>query len=234
MQWHGGAPRGCQDRIGYLDGRRRPQRRGKSTLLNVVSGIKRAAAGRVVLNSCIGHRIAYLPQQSALDRSFPIQVLDLVLLGAWERTHSLRRVSNTDRQRAHAALGAVGLTGLEARPIGSLSAGQLQRTLFARLLMQDAQLLLLDEPFSIAMDSRTTQDLLEVLKSWHREGRTVVAVLHDIEQGARSFHSRPPPGSPMRGLRPHPHSADRGESCAGPRHGSRMGLKVPLERARVN
>jgi len=163
-----------------------PNGAGKSTLLNVVSGIKRTAAGRVVLNSCIGHRIAYLPQQSALDRSFPIQVLDLVLLGAWERTHSLRRVSSIDRQRARGALGAVGLTGLEDRPIGSLSAGQLQRALFARLLMQDAQLLLLDEPFN-AMDSRTTQDLLEVLKSWHREGRTVIAVLHDMEQVRAHF-----------------------------------------------
>src|SRR5882757_9223406 len=163
-----------------------PNGAGKSTLLNVVSGIKRTAAGRVVLNSCIGHRIAYLPQQSALDRSFPIQVLDLVLLGAWERTHSLRRVSSIDRQRAQDALGAVGLTGLEARPIGSLSAGQLQRALFARLLMQDAQLLLLDEPFN-AVDSRTTQDLLEVLKSWHQEGRTVVAVLHDLDQVRAHF-----------------------------------------------
>jgi zinc/manganese transport system ATP-binding protein len=163
-----------------------PNGAGKSTLLNVVSGIKRTAAGRVVLNSCIGQRIAYLPQQSALDRSFPIQVLDLVLLGAWERSHALGRVSGADRQRARDALRAVGLGGLEARPIGSLSAGQLQRALFARLLMQDAQLLLLDEPFN-AMDSRTTHDLLEILKSWQREGRTVVAVLHDMEQVRAHF-----------------------------------------------
>ncbi len=163
-----------------------PNGAGKSTLLNVVSGIKSAAAGRVVLNSCIGHRIAYLPQQSALDRSFPIHVLDLVLLGAWDRTHSLRRVNDVDRQRARDALDAVGLRGVERRPIGALSVGQLQRALFARLLMQDAQLLLLDEPFN-AMDNRTTADLLDVLKSWHREGRTVVAVLHDMEQVRVNF-----------------------------------------------
>jgi zinc/manganese transport system ATP-binding protein len=163
-----------------------PNGAGKSTLLNVVMGLKDAAAGRVVLNSRIGQRIAYLPQQSALDRSFPICVLDLVMLGAWDRTHSLGRVSDIDRQRAEDALSAVGLAGLQHRPISSLSAGQFQRALFARLLMQDAQLLLLDEPFN-AVDSRTTQDLLAVLKSWHQEGRTVVAVLHDLDQVRAHF-----------------------------------------------
>jgi zinc/manganese transport system ATP-binding protein len=163
-----------------------PNGAGKSTLLNVISGLKGTAAGRVVLNSCIGDRIAYLPQQSALDRTFPIQVLDLVLLGAWQRTQSLRRVSDSDRQRAREALAVVGLQNVDTRPIGSLSAGMLQRALFARLLMQDAQLLLLDEPFN-AMDNRTTQDLLRVLETWHREGRTVVAVLHDIEQVRAHF-----------------------------------------------
>jgi zinc/manganese transport system ATP-binding protein len=163
-----------------------PNGAGKSTLLNVVMGLKDAAAGRVVLNSRIGQRIAYLPQQSALDRSFPVRVLDLVMLGAWDRTHALGRVNSIDRQRAEGALSAVGLAGLERRPIGSLSAGQFQRALFARLLMQDAQLLLLDEPFN-AVDSRTTQDLLAVLKSWHQEGRTVVAVLHDMDQVRAHF-----------------------------------------------
>jgi zinc/manganese transport system ATP-binding protein len=163
-----------------------PNGAGKTTLLNVVMGLKEAAAGRVVLNPRIERRIAYLPQQAALDRSFPMRVLDLVMLGAWDRTGSFGRASRVDQQRAEDALGEVGLGDLRHRPIGSLSAGQFQRALFARLLMQDAQLLLLDEPFN-AIDSRTTEDLLAVLKGWHGQGRTVVAVLHDLDQVRAHF-----------------------------------------------
>ena len=82
--------------------------------------------------------------------------------------------------RIDAAIAAVGLTGLEGRSIGTLSGGQLQRALFARLLLQDARLVLLDEPFT-AIDARTLSDLLGVIQGWHGEGRTVIAVLHDME-----------------------------------------------------
>ena len=84
------------------------------------------------------------------------------------------------RSRIDSAIGAVGLTGFELRPIGTLSGGQLQRALFARLLLQDAQLVLLDEPFT-AIDARTLADLLGVILDWHGEGRTVIAVLHDMD-----------------------------------------------------
>jgi zinc/manganese transport system ATP-binding protein len=80
--------------------------------------------------------------------------------------------------RLDAAIAAVGLTGFEKRSIGSLSGGQMQRALFARLLLQDAQLVLLDEPFA-AIDTKTMADLIDVIKDWHSEGRTVLAVLHD-------------------------------------------------------
>jgi zinc/manganese transport system ATP-binding protein len=74
----------------------------------------------------------------------------------------------------------VGLTGFEGRPIGSLSGGQLQRARFARLLLQDAPLILLDEPYS-AIDHKTASDLAALITRWHGEGRTVIAVLHDLE-----------------------------------------------------
>jgi zinc/manganese transport system ATP-binding protein len=163
-----------------------PNGAGKTTLLNVVMGLKHATAGRVVLNPGIRRRIAYLPQQTALDRSFPMRVLDLVMVGAWERSHSFQRVSDPDRQRALEALAEVGLADMGNRSIGSLSAGQFQRALFARLLMQDAQLLLLDEPFN-AVDTRTTDDLLALVKGWHQQGRTVIAVLHDMDQVRAHF-----------------------------------------------
>ena len=79
-----------------------------------------------------------------------------------------------------------GCSGFERRPVGSLSAGQFQRLLFARLLLQDAALILLDEPFN-ALDARTAADLLAVVRRWHGEGRTVVAVLHDLDLVRREF-----------------------------------------------
>ena len=84
------------------------------------------------------------------------------------------------RARAEAALAAVGLRGFERRPVGSVSSGQFQRVLFARLLLQDAPVILLDEPFN-AVDARTAADLLAMVRRWHGEGRTVVAVLHDLD-----------------------------------------------------
>jgi len=87
---------------------------------------------------------------------------------------------------SQAAIQTVGLQGFEARPVGTLSSGQFQRVLFARLILQDAQLILLDEPFT-ALDSRTTTALLALMHQWHQEGRTVVAVLHDDAQALAHF-----------------------------------------------
>ncbi len=109
-----------------------------------------------------------------------------MLLGDWHRSGAFGRISSTARDRAREALLSVGLEGFEKRPIGSLSAGQFQRVLFARLLLQNARLILLDEPFT-AIDARTTHDLLEIVARWHGEGRTVVAVLHDFDQVRTHF-----------------------------------------------
>ncbi len=80
----------------------------------------------------------------------------------------------------------MGLEGFEGRSVGSLSSGQFQRVLFARLLLQDAAVILLDEPFT-AIDARTTADLLELVRAWHGQGRTVIAVLHDLQQIREHF-----------------------------------------------
>jgi zinc/manganese transport system ATP-binding protein len=84
-------------------------------------------------------------------------------------------------EKARRALSTVGLEGFERRRIGTLSAGQFQRVLFARLLLQDAKIILLDEPFT-GIDTRTSQDLLRLIHRWHEDHRTVIAVLHDFEQ----------------------------------------------------
>lgn len=158
-----------------------PNGAGKSTLLKGVAGLLKPLSGAVALHGVDRRDIAYLPQQAEIDRSFPIDVLDAVMIGHWRRVGFFGRIGRQMRDEAMAALVAVGLEGFEARPIGALSAGQFQRVLFARLLLQDARLILLDEPFN-AIDARTTADLLQLVRRWHGEKRTVVAVLHDFEQ----------------------------------------------------
>ncbi|MEM6986710.1 MAG: zinc ABC transporter ATP-binding protein AztA, partial [Pseudomonadota bacterium] len=155
-----------------------PNGAGKSTLLKSIIGALAPLAGNVSLASLARQQVAYLPQQSELDRSFPMSVFDLVAMGLWQEIGAFGGLRRAHRRRVDEAIATVGLTGLEKRAIGSLSGGQLQRALFARLLLQDAKLVLLDEPFT-AVDSRTATDLIDVVRTWHNEGRTVLAVLHD-------------------------------------------------------
>jgi zinc/manganese transport system ATP-binding protein len=157
---------------------------GKSTLLNCIAGTLPLEAGRASGHVTVAQpqgRMAYLAQRHALERDFPITVHEAVLLGSWGQTGAWRGVAPALRARVAGALHAVGLQGLERRTLGSLSSGQFQRMRFARLLVQDAQLILLDEPFN-ALDAHTTADLLAVVAQWHQQGRTVVAVLHDEAQ----------------------------------------------------
>ena len=113
-------------------------------------------------------------------------VSDLVSLGFWKRRGLLGAIRGVDRQALDEALRAVGLAGFERRPIDTLSGGQLQRALFARVLLQDAQVILLDEPFT-AIDEKTVADLIGLVQHWHSEERTVIAVLHDVEMVQRVF-----------------------------------------------
>ena len=91
-----------------------------------------------------------------------------------------------DREAVREALAAVGLAGFEKRPLDTLSGGQLQRALFARVLVQDADLILLDEPFN-AIDSKTVGDLVALIERWHGEERTVMVVVHDLDLVKRNF-----------------------------------------------
>ncbi|MFJ3047165.1 metal ABC transporter ATP-binding protein [Herbaspirillum chlorophenolicum] len=162
-----------------------PNGAGKSTLLKSMLGLVRCNGGRVVTHVDT-RRIAYLPQQAEIDRSFPISVLDCVLLGYWPGKGNWRGIDAGMAARARQALAAVGLDGFASRAVSSLSVGQFQRVLFARILLQDAEVILLDEPFN-AIDTRTTSDLLRIIAAWHAEQRTVIAVLHDYDQVRRSF-----------------------------------------------
>lgn len=157
-----------------------PNGAGKSTLVKGIVGLIAPSEGRISVEGIDRRDIAYLPQISDLDRSFPVTVYDLVAMGRWRQAGSLRRIAGADIERIDEAIEAVGLRGFEHRIIGTLSGGQLQRALFARMLLQDAQLLVLDEPFT-AIDRRTTADLVSLVRRWHGEKRTIIAVLHDYD-----------------------------------------------------
>lgn len=162
-----------------------PNGAGKTTLVKAMAGLLKPIEGRLERPLGAG-RLAYLPQLAEMDRSFPISVRDMVAMGLWHEVGALGRFSKSQRNRVEEALGAVGLSGFGGRTVGTLSGGQFQRALFARLLLQDAQLILLDEPFA-SIDSRTAQDLLALVREWHGQRRTVVAVLHDVDQVRQHF-----------------------------------------------
>jgi len=157
-----------------------PNGAGKSTLFKAIAGTLRPLAGSITRDGKGGREIAYLPQAPDIDRSFPIGVYDMVAMGLWRRRGALGGIAEKDHRAIEAAIAAVGLTGFERRQIGTLSGGQMQRMLFARLVTQDAPLILLDEPFA-AIDARTSAELLTLVQRWHREGRTVLAALHDVD-----------------------------------------------------
>ncbi len=157
-----------------------PNGAGKSTLLKGLVGALKPLAGTIGLGAIRRNDIAYLPQAADIDRSFPLSVFDLVSAGNWQKNGLFGGFSRVDCHAVSDALSAVGLGGFENRVIGTLSGGQLQRALFARLLLQDARLILLDEPFT-AIDAKTTADLLDLIGRWHGEKRTVIAVLHDMD-----------------------------------------------------
>jgi len=158
-----------------------PNGAGKSTLLKTIAGISKPDEGHIHINATQGQRTAYLPQASDMQRDFPCSLLHMVTTGFWHSTGGLRAITPAMKTEARDAITQVGLRGLDSRDIASLSAGQFQRALFARLLVQNASLILLDEPFN-AIDESTTRHLLEIIRRWHKEGRTVICVLHDFDQ----------------------------------------------------
>ena len=163
-----------------------PNGAGKSTLFKGVVGALKPLAGRIERNGVRPQDIAYLPQVAEIDRSFPINVYDMVAMGLWRRKGLFGGVGREDRDAIEAAIATVGLTGFEQRPIGTLSGGQMQRMLFARLLLQDARVIILDEPFA-AIDAKTSADLLKLVRRWHAEQRTVLAALHDLDVVKANF-----------------------------------------------
>ena len=150
---------------------------GKSTLLKTLAGFIPPVSGRLhwtVSRPVIG----WLAQRHALESQFPLNVQDVVSEGAWPGVSLLRGLGGGTRRRIGAVLERVGLAGLAKTPIEALSGGQFQRMLFARVMVQQAPLVMLDEPFT-GIDEATSRELMDLILEMHRQGQTILAVLHD-------------------------------------------------------
>lgn len=163
-----------------------PNGAGKSTLLKALAGLLAPLGGRIDRCGTAPRDIAYLPQVVDIDRAFPINVHDFAAMGALARRGLFGGLDRGELARVESAIAAVGLQGFEDRTLDTLSGGQMQRALFARLVVQDKAVILLDEPFG-AIDEAATEDMLALIAQWRREGRTVVAVLHELELARRAF-----------------------------------------------
>ena len=167
-----------------------PNGAGKSTLVKTVVGALRPAAGRIELFGRplaeARDRMAYVPQRASVDWDFPTRVLDVVLMGLWRDLGLFGRIRARHRTRAMECLDLVGMAEFAQRQIGQLSGGQQQRVFLARALAQGADLYLLDEPFA-GVDAATEAAIIAVLHRLRAEGRTLVAVHHDLSTVAEYF-----------------------------------------------
>jgi manganese/zinc/iron transport system ATP- binding protein len=161
-----------------------PNGAGKSTLLKSILGLLPAANGFIKVFGKdvprVRHRFGYVPQRESIDWDFPVTVLDVVLMGRYGKIGWCRRPGLTDRAISTSALEAVGMQDFSHRQIAQLSGGQQQRVFLARALAQEADLYLMDEPFS-GVDAATERTIVEVLRTLRDQGQTVVAVHHDLQ-----------------------------------------------------
>lgn len=158
---------------------------GKSTLLKTLAGFIPPVVGKVRWNTR-RPTIGWLAQRHLLDQQFPLTVQDVVSQGLWPRLPLLYAMGPSRRRRVATALERVGLLALAKAPIETLSGGQFQRMLFARILVQQAPLVMLDEPFT-GVDETTSDVLMNLILEMHQSGQTVLAVLHDSERVSRFF-----------------------------------------------
>lgn len=163
-----------------------PNGAGKSTLIKGLVQFIKPSNGTIEVAPGLRKQMSLLPQLSDIDRSFPVTVYDLVAMGAWRRLGFWRGYSRRETDRIEQAIEQVGLNECRHQLIGTLSGGQMQRALFARLIVRDAQILLLDEPFT-AIDEHTQDDLMAIMQAWSAQGRTVITVLHDVALARQAF-----------------------------------------------
>jgi manganese/zinc/iron transport system ATP- binding protein len=164
-----------------------PNGSGKSTLLRAILGLVPIRTGTVTLGGtpidAQRRRIAYVPQRELVDWSFPISAAQVVLMGRYPRIGPVAGAAAIDRQAVAAALERIGMTAFADRQIGALSGGQQQRVFLARALVQEASVLLLDEPMT-GVDRGTEEAITALMRELRDEGATILHATHDLEGAA--------------------------------------------------
>jgi manganese/zinc/iron transport system ATP- binding protein len=167
-----------------------PNGAGKSTLIKAILGLVPVTSGGVRLFGqpidAVRQRVGYVPQRESVDWDFPVDVLDVVLMGTYGRIGWFRRPGRAERSWAEQCLGEVGLADFAGRQIGQLSGGQQQRTFLARALAQRAEVYFMDEPMA-GVDAATERVVFRLLERLRAEGKTVVVVHHDLRTVADYF-----------------------------------------------
>ncbi|MCH4057075.1 MAG: metal ABC transporter ATP-binding protein [Lactobacillaceae bacterium] len=167
-----------------------PNGAGKSTMIKAILGLIKSQTGVVEYNDhsikSVQKQIAYVEQRKDLDLSFPINVFDLVLTGTYGKLGLFKSPGKTERATSQAALAKVSLTDFSKRQIGNLSGGQLQRVFVARAIVQEAEIIILDEPF-VGIDLQSETAIMKILKQWRDAGKTIIVVHHDLNKVSRYF-----------------------------------------------
>lgn len=167
-----------------------PNGAGKSTLIKAVLGLLPISSGWIKIfggpyrTNC--RRVGYVPQRESVDWDFPVNVLDVVLMGRYGRLRPGQRPTRHDHDIAHACLEKVKLLPFARRQIGNLSGGQQQRVFLARALAQESDLYLMDEPF-VGVDAATEAAIIEILRELKANGKTLLVVHHDLAT-AREYY----------------------------------------------
>ena len=167
-----------------------PNGAGKSTLIKAILGLIKVQSGKVDFSGHtlkeVQQAIAYVEQRKDLDLTFPINVLDLVLTGTYGRLGLLKSPGKKERQAALEALEQVGLEDFTKRQISQLSGGQLQRVFVACAIVQQADIMILDEPF-VGIDMKSEQEIMAILNQWRDAGKTLIVVHHDLNKVSNYF-----------------------------------------------
>jgi manganese/zinc/iron transport system ATP- binding protein len=175
---------------GVIAGIMGPNGAGKSTLLKSMMGLLEPSSGYVeFFGKPLGEvrkKVSYVPQKESIEWDFPITVLDVVLMGRFAHLGLFKRVQKTDKTIALTSLERVGMSEFANRQIAQLSGGQQQRVFLARALCQEADLYVLDEPFT-GVDAATEKTVIELLKEMAQEGKTIVVVHHDLQTAPSYF-----------------------------------------------